>query len=118
MCQGYRGTFGPPTGFSFKHKEVPMKLVFAFLVAIAGLAIPAAGLASPLVGATSPSPVSADEKAFCIRTKGDISRPGDCMFASYKDCKTSGAAVYAECYRNPRTANARQIHKDPAPSSQ
>ena len=91
-----------------------MKLVFAFLVSIAGLAVPAASLATPLVGATSPSSTSADDKAFCIRTKGDISRPGDCMFASYKACKESGAAVYAECYRNPRAANARQDRKNPS----
>jgi hypothetical protein len=88
-----------------------MKLAFAFLVAVAGLAIPAAGLASPLVGATSPSPAAADEKAFCLRTKGDINRPVDCLFASYKECTQSPAFVYAECYRNPRTANARQIRK-------
>lgn len=95
-----------------------MKLVFAFLVAITGLAIPAAGFASPLVGATSPLTASADDKAFCVRTRGDISRPGDCMFASYRECKQSGASVYGECYRNPRAANARQIRKHPAPSSQ
>ena len=93
-----------------------MKLLFAFLVSIAGLAMPVAGTAEPLVGATAPLPESANDKAFCIRTKGDISRPGDCMFASYKACKESGAAVYAECYRNPRAANARQGRKDTAPS--
>jgi len=95
-----------------------MKLIFAFLVAIGGLAIPAAAIAAPPVGATSPSTASADDKAFCVRTKGDISRPGDCMFASYNECRQSGASVSGECYRNPRSANARQIRKDPAPSSQ
>ena len=95
-----------------------MKLIFAFLVAVGGLAMPAAGFASPLTGATSPPTASADDKAFCVRTKGDISRPGDCMFASYRECKQSGASLYGECYRNPRTANARQIRKAPAPPSQ
>ncbi|EKS36443.1 hypothetical protein HMPREF9695_02861 [Afipia broomeae ATCC 49717] len=94
-----------------------MKLISAVLVAIGGVAIPAACLASPLVGATSPSTASANDKAFCIRTKGDVSRPGECLFASYSECKQSGAAVFAECYRNPRSANARQMRKDPAPSS-
>lgn len=89
-----------------------MKLIFALLISVAGLAIPAAGFASPLVGATSPAPASADDKAFCMRTKGDARGPGDCLFASYQDCKTSIAAVYAECYRNPRSANgqAAKVH--------
>jgi hypothetical protein len=84
-----------------------MKLIFAFLISIAGLAIPTVGFASPLVGATSPAPASADDKAFCMRTKGAARGPGDCLFASYQDCKTSIAAVYAECYRNPRFANGQ-----------
>jgi hypothetical protein len=84
-----------------------MRSVFAFALAATCLAMPAACLANPLVGAASPSPTSADEKAFCMRTKGDISRPVDCMFASYQDCRTSIAGVYAECYRNPRLANGQ-----------
>ena len=35
--------------------------------------------------------------------------PRDCIFATYQECKTSIAAVYAECYRNPRGANARMM---------
>lgn len=84
-----------------------MKPVFILAVTAACLAAPAISLADPLVGATAPSPGAAEDKAFCIRTKGDRARPGDCLFASYQECKTSIAAVYAECYRNPRSANAQ-----------
>ena len=83
-----------------------MKPLFILAVSAACLAWPAITLANPLVGATAPSPGATDDKAFCIRTKGDRARPGDCLFASYQECKTSIAAVYAECYRNPRSANA------------
>ncbi len=87
-----------------------MKPVFAFALAAACLAAPSVSLANPPVDVTSLLPVSADEKEFCMRTKGDIGRPGDCLFASYQDCVTSTAAIYAECYRNPRMANG-QISK-------
>ena len=83
-----------------------MKPMLILALTVASLASPAVSRADPLVGATAPSGTTAD-KAFCIRTKGDRARPGECLFASYQECKTSTANVYAECYRNPRSANAR-----------
>lgn len=85
-----------------------MKPVF-ILITVACLVSPTLSMAEPLVGATSPSPGAMEEKAFCIRTKGMHGGPRDCIFATYQECKTSIAAVYAECYRNPRTANARMV---------
>lgn len=83
-----------------------MKPVLILALTAACLALPAVSRAEPLVGATAPSGSTADN-AFCIRTKGDRARPGECLFASYQECKSSPANVYAECYRNPRSANAQ-----------
>ena len=84
-----------------------MKIVFILAVTAACLAAPVISRADPPVGATAPLAGATEDKAFCIRTKGDRARPGDCLFASYQECKTSIAAVYAECYRNPRAAHAQ-----------
>ena len=87
-----------------------MKPVFAFVISAACLVPPATAFANPPVGATAPLSTSADDKAFCIRTKGEIGRPGACLFASYQECTTSGAAIFAECYRNPRVANGQMTN--------
>lgn len=88
-----------------------MKSVFILAVTATCLAAPGISLANPPVGATAPSAAATGDKTFCIRTKGDRARPGDCLFASYQECKTSIAAVYAECYRNPRMAHAHGSEK-------
>lgn len=84
-----------------------MKPLLILAVSAACLALPAASLAGPLLGATAPSPDAGQEKAFCMKTKNDPASHGACLFTSYQECKTSVAAIYAECYRNPRMAHAQ-----------
>ncbi|RED36194.1 uncharacterized protein DUF3551 [Rhodopseudomonas thermotolerans] len=75
------------------------------LAALAGAAVVAT------VGLFAGSPAEARTYAYCLTSPG-YGYPGDCSYASYRQCRTAASGRLADCIVNPRAAFREPRHRD------
>ncbi|WP_425328475.1 DUF3551 domain-containing protein [Rhodopseudomonas palustris] len=76
-----------------------MLAAFAAVTAVAGASL-AAG-----------TPAQARDYPYCLTSPG-YGYPGDCNYASYRQCRASASGRLADCILNPRAAFREPRHRD------
>jgi hypothetical protein len=71
------------------------------------LVFAAASAACILAGLASVSPASATQDRYCLQGRS-WGYPGNCQFATYRQCLATASGTDAYCGINPRYAFARQ----------
>lgn len=76
--------------------------------ALAAVAAVSAVVGVSLIGGT---PAQARDYAYCLTSPG-YGYPGDCNYASYRQCREAASGRLADCVVNPRVAFREQRHRD------